>query len=701
MAAGSCFLSLSWAWAMATEASSLLEEIADAVLAVGDDGRIRWANRRLAALLGRPPGVVVGQVLAEVIPGARLGHEQRLIVPGEDGVEVPVLVSSRPAGDGDYAVVVTDLRPWLGENTITAATSDEERTVGAVFRETVRASGGEFEGEEDAEAIAQALADQGRRLIPQTDCLIALVDPGRSGVFRVAAGAGPWASSISGHEFSLEVALVSRALTARRSLETTDAQGQGDLGHILAVGGITTARVIPIVADQPLPDGRTALGTIGFYSRRKSAFSEHQRRLMDEFATLVSVSLMRAALRRAARVGEERLQMALGLALDLSRSLDVAEVVGPLLDRALAAAGAQRVVMLRVEGPDTVTEDYRDVDGYPDVIGYRHPIQLQPLMERALSTGAPVTGGRYLSGVFPALLRDALEGVKHTLTVPLLLGSEPVAVLVLSRRVDREFGVDEVATIRLLGGLAALALRNAGLYGQARDANRVKSDFLNMTAHELRTPFTVVAGYISMLQDGSLGEVPPKLERPVETLTTKSRELGRLVEDLLLAARLETGGLPVQQISFDAAAAIAEAVQRATPRSALLAADVQADPPDQPVAALGDPLYVARILDNLVNNALSYARGTPFVRLSVRRTDGWVRLEVEDRGRGIAAVHAQRIFDRFYRALPDDQAAQPGSGLGLYICRQLAARQAGRLELEWSRVGEGSRFVLTLPASTS
>jgi signal transduction histidine kinase len=117
------------------------------------------------------------------------------------------------------------------------------------------------------------------------------------------------------------------------------------------------------------------------------------------------------------------------------------------------------------------------------------------------------------------------------------------------------------------------------------------------------------------------------------------------------------------------------------------------------VEALGDPLYVARILNNLVNNALSYSRGTPFVRLRVRRTDRWVRFEVEDRGRGIAAADAERIFERFYRAVPEDQPAPPGSGLGLYICRQLAARQAGRLELEWSRVGEGSRFVLTLPSA--
>jgi two-component system sensor histidine kinase SenX3 len=109
----------------------------------------------------------------------------------------------------------------------------------------------------------------------------------------------------------------------------------------------------------------------------------------------------------------------------------------------------------------------------------------------------------------------------------------------------------------------------------------------------------------------------------------------------------------------------------------------------------GDPDHIARILDNLVNNALTYSAKAPEVRIEVRRARKAV-IRVVDNGLGIAADDHERIFERFYR-VESSASLHSGTGLGLYISRELAEAQGGSLDLESSAAGKGSTFRLTLP----
>jgi signal transduction histidine kinase len=116
------------------------------------------------------------------------------------------------------------------------------------------------------------------------------------------------------------------------------------------------------------------------------------------------------------------------------------------------------------------------------------------------------------------------------------------------------------------------------------------------------------------------------------------------------------------------------------------------------VLVTGDPEQLSRVLDNLLNNALTYRRGNqpPWVRLELVLEDGHAGVAVEDRGRGVPFEMRERIFERFVRA-DDGSDRTSGTGLGLYISQQLAQRHGGTVELERSELGEGSRFVLRLP----
>ena len=255
------------------------------------------------------------------------------------------------------------------------------------------------------------------------------------------------------------------------------------------------------------------------------------------------------------------------------------------------------------------------------------------------------------------------------------------------------------------------------LLAQAQDSARAKSEFLNMAAHELRTPLAVVVGYISMLADGTFGQVGADWERVLDILNQKGEELNRIVNDLLTASRLEAGTVPSRVVECDLCEIARQALRKATPQAELLGAELQVETAPEPVMVRADMSHLSRIVDNLVNNALAYSRDRPWVKVSVltgdppapageegvgeeggstapERPQGL--LMVEDRGIGIPVEMRERIFEQFVRLNEPDLPQQPGTGLGLYISRQLARRQGGELEVIDSEPGRGSTLALRL-----
>jgi signal transduction histidine kinase len=236
------------------------------------------------------------------------------------------------------------------------------------------------------------------------------------------------------------------------------------------------------------------------------------------------------------------------------------------------------------------------------------------------------------------------------------------------------------------------------LYATAQESSRSKSEFLNMAAHELRTPLSVVSGYLALLAEGSLGEPPAGWKMPLDMLNSKTSELNRIVDDLLLASRMDVNSLPDRVSQFDLQLAVRGALARAEPRVQLLDAALTIDGDDTPILVQADPDHVGRILDNLINNALTYCVTTPRVTVTVSNPEQ-PAIAVSDNGIGIPADKRELVFERFVR-LDDQQIGPvPGTGLGLYISRELARRHGGSLVLEESVLGKGSRFLLRLPVA--
>ena len=174
----------------------------------------------------------------------------------------------------------------------------------------------------------------------------------------------------------------------------------------------------------------------------------------------------------------------------------------------------------------------------------------------------------------------------------------------------------------------------------------------------------MIRGYLSLLEDGTYPVPDRTREEAVDTLVRKAQELESLVETLVTAARLEGGTLPSAAAPLDVGEAVREAIERVRPRARLEGAEIELRAPEGGVVARADRGHVARILDNLLNNALTYSESPASVTVELRRRDP-VEVAVRDLGQGIPADHHDRVFERFHRV--DGAAYRPGGGLGLFI----------------------------------
>jgi PAS domain S-box-containing protein len=232
---------------------------------------------------------------------------------------------------------------------------------------------------------------------------------------------------------------------------------------------------------------------------------------------------------------------------------------------------------------------------------------------------------------------------------------------------------------------------------EERALERLKSDFVSTVSHELRTPLAAIYGAALTLRRGDLELDERQRENLLAVVANESDRLARIVNDILWTSRLDSDTLQVAIESCDArllAGDVLAAAQTHVPANVTLNLDAPVDLP--PVA--GDPDKVRQVLANLVENAVKYSPDGGEVDVALERHDGVVRFVVRDRGLGIPPSEQVRIFDKFYRLDPEMTRGVGGTGLGLYICRELVRRMDGRIWVD-SREGDGSVFAFELPAA--
>jgi two-component system phosphate regulon sensor histidine kinase PhoR len=232
---------------------------------------------------------------------------------------------------------------------------------------------------------------------------------------------------------------------------------------------------------------------------------------------------------------------------------------------------------------------------------------------------------------------------------------------------------------------------------EERALDELKGEFIATVSHELRTPLAAIYGSAQTLlrEDVELDESDKK--RLLDVIAHESERLSRIADDILFANKLDSGQLALGENGIDLRALARDVVEEM--RGCFAAREdisFELTVPDALDSVAGDPDRLRQVLINLIDNAVKYSPDGGRVEVAVEGRDGGVRVAVRDEGIGIAPLEQRRIFGKFYRVDPGLARGVGGTGLGLYICRELVRRMDGRLSVS-SEEGKGSTFVVDLP----
>ncbi len=231
---------------------------------------------------------------------------------------------------------------------------------------------------------------------------------------------------------------------------------------------------------------------------------------------------------------------------------------------------------------------------------------------------------------------------------------------------------------------------------QIRKENRFKSRILNIASHELNTPLTPIRAELEMLQSGLLGELNQEQTESLDVIARNLSRLGTLVREMLDVTRMETDRLPVAPQEIDLAPIIDDAVR--TYKSTAVALDIRLErATNRSLRIHADPQRTLQILINLLDNAMKFTPRGGKVRVTGKRSGDTAQVQVKDTGVGMDPNQLTRLFQPFGRVHDSKTSARHGTGLGLFICRNLAEEMGGTLVAESEGEGHGSTFTLRLP----
>jgi signal transduction histidine kinase len=260
------------------------------------------------------------------------------------------------------------------------------------------------------------------------------------------------------------------------------------------------------------------------------------------------------------------------------------------------------------------------------------------------------------------------------------------------------------------GGTVSVGIIYAPLFGQGsrlvniianvrditrfREADEIKSTFVSVISHELKTPVSLIQGYAETLLRKDAHWDPRTRQESLQVILEEADRLNHLIDNLLDASRLEAGRLPLEmeQVALDALARrVAERFRTQTDIH-----DIAIDFPSDFATVRGDPRRLEQVLNNLLSNAIKYSPQGGRIEVSGRYNPDEVIVTVTDQGVGIPFEEQPRVFERFFRGSRERHQSTPGAGLGLYLAKSIVEAQGGRIWVD-SVPGEGASFSFSVP----
>jgi signal transduction histidine kinase/DNA-binding response OmpR family regulator len=293
-------------------------------------------------------------------------------------------------------------------------------------------------------------------------------------------------------------------------------------------------------------------------------------------------------------------------------------------------------------------------------------------------------------------------GVQSLIATPLKSKKTNLSALILARK-EGDFAPSDSDFLTVLSGQASIALENARLFTEIQKAykelqvlDHMKSEFINIAAHELRTPLAILIGYATVLEE----ETKASSQEYVSIITRNAMRLRSLIEDMLNLKYLESGITSLSQDYLVLKEVMAEAIQDMSLLARQKNLTINSDIPDDFPTMIVDRKKFDLIIMNLLHNALKFTPAGGQVTFKARINGEQATMSISDTGIGIPEEKLGRIFDRFYQVEESLTRGYEGMGLGLAIVRGMVEVCGGEIHVE-SQESQGTTFTFTLPLDNS
>jgi len=296
-------------------------------------------------------------------------------------------------------------------------------------------------------------------------------------------------------------------------------------------------------------------------------------------------------------------------------------------------------------------------------------------------------------------LATANAQVTTAVALPLIVQGEMIGVLSLGKgHKGTAFAPSDVELLSVLASQAAIAIQNARLFTRIRNAyqklstlDHLKSEFINIAAHELRTPLAEIASYLALLEQEIRGEKPY-----LAAIARAADRLSLLMNDMTNLKFLEAGQVELKSTELSLPQLLTEALEQLGPLAVSKGQTITARIGDKFSSICADGAKVKVVLNNLISNAINFTPKGGEITIEAQVSDNGVRVAIHDTGIGIPKEEWEWIFKPFYQVESSLVREHGGIGIGLAIAKNLVELHGGRIWVE-STVGKGSTFYFTIP----
>jgi PAS domain S-box-containing protein len=690
----------------------LLERIQDGVLII-QDGRLAYANAAFAAIAGDTREALAGADFRDFVPVEdREGLAERYRRWEESQAQAGGFETRLLTRTGELRVV-----------SVRAGSVEFEgrRSVVATIRDITRERRMEQEVKAHAERLAAineianavnlsltiedifaVAAEEIRRLMPFDRLTIALIAEDGLAVEVVAVG-------LKARRQRARLSREQVAWAFRRPTAWCECGDEPEPEHVRELMAEAEVRA---VASVPLVSKERVIGSLCLGRLRDQPFATLDLAVLEPVTRHIAIALDNARLIEAVRQRSHEFESLLEIGRGILERLDLAELL-PLVTRSVnEVMGTQHCLLMLRHADDLEVAAQEGLE--PEVLGHLRRLRLGQSL-----TGWVAREGRSLA--VSELQEDpraefkdvALRhGYRSYLGVPLRRGAEILGTLEVVTKQTRRFGPEDQELMGAFAAQAAVALENARLFEEVRshaailaeankrleELDRLRQQYLRNVSHEFRTPLTVIKGYAEYLIDAGTPD-EHGLKDVMRVVVESCDRVIDMVDTLIEVSRVEEGGaaertLQVQRLDLrEVAAASLDPLRHAAGKKGI---ELATEFPSEPLSLHGDGGLLHQVVRKLVDNAVKYSPPGGRVVVRARAEGEELALEVQDQGIGIPPEHLPRIFEKFYMVDGGIARRVGGTGVGLYLVREIVRLHRGTVEVV-SQPGQGSVFRVRLP----